>query len=635
VRILSLDWDSAFQRDLALELEAAGHQVELLSRAQDALSSDAARPFDLIVCETRLPDKNGLQFVRELKAVRSEPPAIVFLTEVEDGEIRELCRAEGARRFLLKKDGWPTIVAEIHGVIAEIDPLSEGITLLEGPRPEARIFKGNLETIEILDIIQLLNLGRKTGILMLSGSILDGRIAFEEGEIVHAQNHDESGVAALGSLLALERGSFRFEAGTSSSERTIHQSTSTLLLDALRLQDEGARRTHGGAPGSEQEESAFDFEHHDPEPPPAGDWLYAGLGGGTEPPSVSPRVEEPVPADYAGGGALGHSPFASVPMWPAEPELPEALRPAPAAPEAHFPAEAPAHHEITPAPITQTPFGAGEMEEPPASSAHSGPAPWTAEEPFVAPRLEPGKRAARFKAGPGMRGRLKGVRRSVALSVCAVAALLASGYVAFFSDLLHGPAEAMENADYRSLMLEAAANQAKIDSLEQVVGGLTQSVQSGTVTPADAQQRISAIQTEIQRATTNLDVARKAADAKLDEEQRKDAKKKSETAAAPESTPAPVLPGGAAAQPGLALDSGAGGPPADETAAASLASAPRADSGVGRRNPVDLDSVRPEPEPMEIADVAVAPRLALEDPPAADADPAAGAAADPPPPPPP
>jgi TonB family protein len=425
-------------------------------------------------------------------------------------------------------------------------------------------------------------------------------------------------VAALGSLLALERGSFRFEAGATPIERTIQQPTSTLLLDALRLQDEAARRTHEGAPGSEPEESAFDFEHARPEPV-GGDWLYAGVNKAQEPTLQPPPEPAPAAPDFSGGeGAFGHSPFAAAPMWPAEPELPEALYPAPPPPPSTPEAAVP--HDLPPSSMPATHGSADTEPESRNAVLQEAPA-WAAPEPFVAPRLTLGQRAVASKPGAGLRGRLSGARRGMALTGGALVALLASGYVVFFSDLIHDPAEATQS-DYRSLMLEAAANQAKIDSLEQLVGGLNQSVQSGVVTPADAQQKISAIQTEIQRATTNLDVARKAADARLDEEQKREAKKKSETAALPESG-TPRAAGGIQPGPG---DSATGGAPAIGAAAASLASVPGPDSGVGRRNPVDLDSVKPEPQ-VDIVNVDVAARSVTAQ--AAAAEDAAGAATTP------
>jgi protein TonB len=611
LRILSLDWDSAFQRDLTLELGAAGHQVELLSRVAEALTCDAERPFDLIVSETRLPDKNGLHFLRELRAAHEqaglEPPAVVILTEVEDQTIGSLCRAEGALRVLHKKDGWPTVVAELHGVIAELDPAPPAATAPDSARPEARIFRGNLETIEILDIVQLLNLGRKTGLLVLSGGMLDGRIAFDQGEIVDARYHDETGVTALGSLLTVKRGTFRFEVGSFNGTRTINQPTSSLLLEALRLHDEGTRHAYGGAPGSEEADDAadgggaFDFEHR--EEAESADWLLSGLAedacdeepGPSEPSSRS-RKESPLPL-FEAPIRLPDAPGAHFEPALAPFALPEppAKGVAPADPRTIF-APAPSAPLTPPAPPAPRPVEPGAFEAEPWPGAESGPAG----------RLEPGPRTVLLKgAAPSRRRWPRLSRTAAALSGAGAIAVLASGYVVFFSDMVHGPAEALKSADYRSLMLEAAASQAKIDSLEQIVRGLSQSVQSGDVSQADAEQRISALRSEIQKASADLDTARRAADARLDgdrggeAQERRDETPRVGLLRESSSAPLPVSPASAA---------GGRRPRTPDPAPAPLAPAPSSagDSGTARGDPPAVDSARFAEATVEVVSVDVA-----------------------------
>jgi protein TonB len=214
------------------------------------------------------------------------------------------------------------------------------------------------------------------------------------------------------------------------------------------------------------------------------------------------------------------------------------------------------------------------------------------------------------RRGSGLRVRPHGARRTVTLSAAAAVALLASGYVVFFSNVIHGPAEAMESGDYRRLMLEAAANQAKIDSLEQVVGNLTRSVQSGDVSQADANQQISALQSEIQQAAASLDVARKAADAQLDEDQRGDEKKESKSQSESRGEPLPGGSDGAAAAPGAAPDSGPARPLVEIMPAVTEPSPPGSDS-VSGGDAAAFGSAPLEPETVSVVSVDVEPMTAL------------------------
>jgi protein TonB len=336
---------------------------------------------------------------------------------------------------------------------------------------------------------------------VLSGGVLDGRIVFDAGEIVAATNHDQSGQSAFATLLTLKRGSFRFEAGPPEVERTIHQPTSSLLLDALREQDESGRTSHAGAPGSADDDAAFDFEHRR-EAAPDG-WLYAGVeqtpDAGPEETASARGPEVP--------SLLGQDPFglSLAPAIEAGPSL-----------------EPPHAVASSPSPIEPQLFQAPEprpsrsAEPRPAGVTETDPLPELPAQPIVLSLPLGGGRTFLLRGRSGRKGRLP---RRLAIGVAAASILLASGY-ALFSPALRRSDGVVEGADYRRLVLEAAANQAKIDSLEQVVQGLTNSVRTGDVSQSDAARQISRLQTEIHQASADLDVARRAADAKLDTDRR-------------------------------------------------------------------------------------------------------------------
>ncbi len=499
MRILSLDWDTAYQRDLATELEAAGYSVERLQRAGDALDCYAERPFDLVISETRLPDKSGLQFLRELAAMRGgQAPAVVFLTGVHRPEVRDLCCDAGARRFVQKQVGWPVVMAEIHRVIAELPQESADARVPATPRAAARglhaltpgsaeptaatsdtrVFQGKLGPIEILDIIQLLNLGKKTGALVLTGAGVEGRLVFDKGEVVDARSQREVGVRAFASLIALEGGVFRFEAEPAAAERTIHQPTATLLLDVLRIQDESSRARPDGTPVcAADEDVAFDFEAcHD-------DSLLLGAeqedGGWLAPPP--PRAADGVDPGLLRAASLALD--AGDGMWP----------------EASAAALWPATGESlsSAAADTTRALGPRSVDVPPAERAPRA---------LPDPSSPSGRPACRRVLLRG-RGRVSGVsgriRRRALLA--SAAALLIGGYAASTPNLLSSRAEAMEVPDSRGLFLGAAAHQAEIDSLEQVLRGFTVSVRRGELSAAAGAGRIAAVQSEIRRTSADLD----------------------------------------------------------------------------------------------------------------------------------
>lgn len=104
---------------------------------------------------------------------------------------------------------------------------------------------GNLGTVSLPDLVQVLCMTRKTGLLNLS---LQGKVAgiyFVEGEIHHAWIEKTEGEAAFTRIVGESRGAFIFDSGRPTPKRTIEMPAMNLLMEAARLQDEG-RRPDGG-----------------------------------------------------------------------------------------------------------------------------------------------------------------------------------------------------------------------------------------------------------------------------------------------------------------------------------------------------------------------------------------------------
>jgi DNA-binding NtrC family response regulator len=80
--ILVVDDEERIVRNLARALRAEGHEVATATHAAEARCQLAARPFDLLVVDQRMPDKSGLELIRELVGATpaAERPQIVMMT---------------------------------------------------------------------------------------------------------------------------------------------------------------------------------------------------------------------------------------------------------------------------------------------------------------------------------------------------------------------------------------------------------------------------------------------------------------------------------------------------------------------------------------------------------------------------
>jgi hypothetical protein len=107
---------------------------------------------------------------------------------------------------------------------------------------EPRGVSGTLSEMSMPDIVQILWHGRKTCALHLDTGELQGEVHFVAGEIVNAIWGDASGETAFYRMLTIgEEGRFRVDPTfTPPATRTIQASPEALLLEGMRLLDEGA-----------------------------------------------------------------------------------------------------------------------------------------------------------------------------------------------------------------------------------------------------------------------------------------------------------------------------------------------------------------------------------------------------------
>ena len=124
-------------------------------------------------------------------------------------------------------------------VSSDIDELA--MTMIrERPAPtEAKAFHGCLTEIPPYALLQVLELGRKTGVLELDGEDSTGCLWLRDGSPIHAETPEQVGFDAALTLVRATAGRFGFTPQSESPERTIEASITQLLLESARLLDEG------------------------------------------------------------------------------------------------------------------------------------------------------------------------------------------------------------------------------------------------------------------------------------------------------------------------------------------------------------------------------------------------------------
>jgi two-component system response regulator RegX3 len=117
VRILIVEDEDAIAAPLAEGLEREGFEVERAANGADALA--AAEP-ELVLLDLRLPDMDGLDVCRELRA-RSNVPIIVVTAKGEEVD-RVVGLEVGADDYVVKPFGIRELVARIRAVSRRARP---------------------------------------------------------------------------------------------------------------------------------------------------------------------------------------------------------------------------------------------------------------------------------------------------------------------------------------------------------------------------------------------------------------------------------------------------------------------------------------------------------------------------------
>jgi len=113
--ILLVDDDALMRRSLGFHLEQAGYHVHTAASAEDALALVHRMPLDLVLLDIGLPDMDGLDALRELKAGQNLP--VIFLT-ARRRELDEVLGLElGADDYITKPFDVDIVLARIKAVL--------------------------------------------------------------------------------------------------------------------------------------------------------------------------------------------------------------------------------------------------------------------------------------------------------------------------------------------------------------------------------------------------------------------------------------------------------------------------------------------------------------------------------------
>jgi CheY-like chemotaxis protein len=230
--ILVVESDPEVLRDIEAILRRAGHEVAVATDGALAINKALAAPPQLIVTAAELPLVDGFKLCQLLRTnpVTREVP-FVFLTskETTTADLGKYLRP--ADEFLLK----PFKEQELLTRVAAI--LTRGRVTRPVVDDQQRLL-GTLTEISLMDLLQILRMNRRSGLLELEAEGRRGTLFISEGEILDAEFGRFRGEKAFFRTLEWEGGKFEFRPQQVAVPPLITRPGENLILEGLRQLDE-------------------------------------------------------------------------------------------------------------------------------------------------------------------------------------------------------------------------------------------------------------------------------------------------------------------------------------------------------------------------------------------------------------
>jgi CheY-like chemotaxis protein/predicted regulator of Ras-like GTPase activity (Roadblock/LC7/MglB family) len=304
MRVLIVDDEASVRLAIERRLRAENMATVQAANVKQAIDRLRAEPFDVVLCDLRMPGGDGSELVSWLSSYSPSTRIVVMSAYVTD-EFRETFGSAPGLTILDK----PLDLGALVGMLEEF-----------GPR---RGFYGNAIELELFDYVQMIALSGRDKLVEVETPQAVGRIWFEHGDIVHVEYRDFRGELAFYKLLGSGRGTFREVFNSPPPKVTVLRSSTHLLMEAARLADEGLLGDDEPEPAETDrtepihDETSFEDLNTDLRTG-AGD-ESAAAGDGTA--ANEPPERDPVAAESSTSNELPQAPVPELPEFENPDEL--------------------------------------------------------------------------------------------------------------------------------------------------------------------------------------------------------------------------------------------------------------------------------------------------------------------------
>lgn len=251
--VIIADPDKDGSATLAARLREEEYEVLVFHDGKKARAACRERPPTVAILDVALPGIDGYNVLLDLR--NRESDAAVFLLSSRADEFGQAKSLElGADDFLTKPLNVEVTTSKVR---REVQKRSGSVRRVAAPVSFGGV-SGSLEDMTVLDILQSLELGRKSAHVVIQYE--DGRegtLGVKLGDLRGASAGERQGAEAFYALAKPGPGAFRIEYRSPDLADSISQPNTFLMLEALRRLDEADKKDEPAAAFTEPESPSF------------------------------------------------------------------------------------------------------------------------------------------------------------------------------------------------------------------------------------------------------------------------------------------------------------------------------------------------------------------------------------------
>ena len=232
---LLVDPDAAYRRFLKNALSVHGFTVHEASTSEDALRIATARRPWLILTEVNLPDENGFELCRRVRAhsLLAHTP-LAFLSDWDDYEKRYYGMKLGADDYFTKPIPARELLIRVQLILKRYSDIRTRTRNGSG-------LEGGIELIGAPGVLQMCHISQLTGVFTARAGTRMAQIRFRDGEVISAHCDGFQGAEGIYAFIGWPKGQFAFLPGGAGEGLRLTDSFDQLLLEGCRRLDESRR----------------------------------------------------------------------------------------------------------------------------------------------------------------------------------------------------------------------------------------------------------------------------------------------------------------------------------------------------------------------------------------------------------